>query len=145
MTTTDPTRAQQQADRFGRAVAARLSAGTDALPYEAGERLRAARVRALQARKAPAAAPALVHNGGPAAALGFGDGPGLFVRIASVLPLLLLVAGLVLIHELQTEQRASELAEVDADLLTDDLPPAAYADPGFAQFLKQALPANSGR
>jgi hypothetical protein len=25
---------------------------------------------------------------------------------------------------------------VDAALLTDDLPPSAYADPGFAQFLK---------
>ena len=29
-----------------------------------------------------------------------------------------------------------ELAEVDAALLTDALPPAAYADPGFLQFLK---------
>ena len=28
------------------------------------------------------------------------------------------------------------MAEVDAALLTDDLPPAAYADPGFVQFLK---------
>lgn len=145
MTTTDSTRAQPQADRFGRAVAARLSAGADDLSWEAGERLRAARVRALQARKAPAAAPLIVRNGGGAAALGFGEGPGLFTRIASVLPLLFLVAGLVLIHELQSERRAVELAEVDVDLLTDDLPPAAYADPGFAQFLKQGQPAGSGR
>ena len=29
-------------------------------------------------------------------------------------------------------------AEVDAALLTDDLPPAAYADPGFAQYLKSS-------
>jgi hypothetical protein len=146
MTTTDPTRAQQQADRFGRAVAARLSAGADAMPYEAGERLRAARVRALQARKKPAVAPAMVANGGGTAALGFGDGPGLFTRIASVLPLVVLVAGLVLIHDLQSERRASELAEVDAALLIDDLPPAAYADPGFVQFLKQqSQPSNGGR
>ena len=29
-----------------------------------------------------------------------------------------------------------EVAEVDAAILTDDLPPSAYTDPGFAQFLK---------
>jgi hypothetical protein len=47
-----------------------------------------------------------------------------------------LAAGLVLIHTVQSERRANELAEVDAALLTDDLPPAAYADPGFVQFLR---------
>jgi hypothetical protein len=36
----------------------------------------------------------------------------------------------------QNEHRAHEVAEVDAALLTDDLPPSAYADPGFIQFLK---------
>ena len=137
MTTTDSKR-DPQADRFGRAVAERLSAGADDMPYELRERLRAARVRAVQARKKPAVAPVMVANGGNAATLALGDGPGLFTRIASVLPLLLLVAGLVLIHDFQSERRASELAEVDADLLTDDLPPSAYADPGFVQFLKQS-------
>ena len=139
MTTTDLLRAQRQADQFGRAVAARLSAGTDEMPYEVRERLRAARVRALAARRQPASAPVTVGNGGGSAALAFGDGkPGWFTRIASVLPLVLLAAGLVLIHSFQSDRRASELAEVDAALLTDDLPPAAYADPGFVQFLKQS-------
>ncbi|MBC7727039.1 MAG: DUF3619 family protein, partial [Microbacteriaceae bacterium] len=36
----------------------------------------------------------------------------------------------------QNDHRASEVAEVDAAILTDDLPPSAYADPGFAQFLR---------
>ena len=138
MTTTDPTCAQPQADRFGRAVAARLSTGADDLPHEVRERLRAARVRAVQARKTPVAAPAIGRNGAGTAALTFGDGPSVFTRIASVLPLVVLVAGLVLIHELQSERRASELAAVDAALLTDDLPPAAYADPAFVQFLQQS-------
>jgi hypothetical protein len=31
------------------------------------------------------------------------------------------------------------LAEVDSALLIDDLPPAAYADPGFLQFLKNPI------
>lgn len=143
MTTTDPLRTRPLADQFGRAVAARLSAGADEIPYEVRERLRAARVRAIQARKKPAVAPAIVGNGGGSAALTLGDGegrPGLFVRIASILPLVVLAAGLVAIHVIQTDRRASELAEVDAALLTDDLPPSAYADPGFVQFLKQSGP-----
>ena len=47
-----------------------------------------------------------------------------------------LVAGLITVSVMQEENRASELAEIDSALLTDDLPPAAYTDPGFAQFLK---------
>ena len=39
------------------------------------------------------------------------------------------------INVIQNDNRAEEVAEVDAALLTDDLPPAAYADPGFMQFL----------
>jgi hypothetical protein len=110
----------------------RLDAGTAEIPYEVSERLRAARVRALQVRRQPEVAPVMVGRGG-AATLGL---TGWSHRVASVLPLLVLAAGLVLIHGLMTERRASELAEVDAALLTDDLPPAAYADPGFVQFLK---------
>jgi hypothetical protein len=136
MTTTDTLQAPAlcQADQFGRAVAMRLSGGTDEIAYEVRERLRAARVRALEARKVPAAAPVVVGRGG-AATLALGQRTW-FNRIASVLPLLVLAGGLVLIHSVQAERRASELAEVDAALLTDDLPPAAYADPGFVQYLK---------
>jgi hypothetical protein len=50
----------------------RLSAGTDELSYEVGERLRAARVRALAARKqAEVHVPVVVGRGG-AATLGEG-------------------------------------------------------------------------
>jgi len=114
-------------------VAARLSAGTDELSWEVRERLRVARVQALQVRQKEATAPVIVDRGGAAT---LGEGMSLWRSIASVLPLLVLAAGLVLLHGFQGDRRASELAEVDAALLTDDLPPAAYADPGFVQFLK---------
>lgn len=138
MSTTDHLIAAQRADQFGRAVAARLSAGADDLPYDLGERLRAARVRAIEARKKPAVAPVVVGRGAAATLALEPEQRSLFNRIASVLPLLVLVAGLVALHAYQADRRAAELAEVDADLLTDDLPPAAYADPGFVQFLKQS-------
>jgi hypothetical protein len=137
MTHLQLTQSQLQ-DRIGRQVAARLAAGAAELPYEISERLRAARVQAV-ARRKPAIlqfAPSVAASGG-AATLTFGDeGMSLWGRIGSALPLVALVAGLVLIHTIQDDYRASEVAEVDAALLTDDLPPAAYADPGFVQFLK---------
>jgi hypothetical protein len=57
-------------------------------------------------------------------------------RLSSGLALLVLVVGMLGISEAQNELRARELAEVDLALLTDDLPPAAFADPGFLQFLQ---------
>jgi len=63
---------------------------------------------------------------------------GWFGRMGSLMALCLLVIGLLGIHEIQNELRARELAEVDLALLLDDLPPAAFADPGFMQFLKSA-------
>jgi len=129
---------QLQSDRFGRQVAARLAAGTAELPYSVTERLRAARVQAVARRKhANLLGASSVFASGGAATLTFGEeGVSRWNRIASVLPLIALAAGLILIHAVQNEWRASEVAEVDAALLTDDLPPAAYADPGFLQFLK---------
>jgi hypothetical protein len=126
-------------DRFGLRVAARLSAGTAELPYDISERLRAARTQALSQRKRVAGlrTAAVVSASGGAATLTADEPVSLWNRIASVLPIIALAGGLVLIHTLQNERRASEVAEVDAALLTDDLPPAAYADPGFAQYLKQ--------
>ncbi len=128
----------QQADRFGRQVAARLSAATAELPYNVTERLRAARVQAVARRKmSQVLGASAIFGSGRSATLTFGDdGVSLWHRIASALPLVALVAGLFLIQTVQTERRASEVAEVDAALLTDDLPPSAYADPGFIQFLK---------
>jgi hypothetical protein len=129
-------------DQFGQRVVARLAAGTAELPHDISERLRAARVQALSRRKLSSLQSASsVSVSGGQASLGFGDEVfGLWNRIAAALPLLALAAGLVTIHVVQNERRASDLAEVDAALLTDDLPPSAYADPGFVQFLKVGQP-----
>ena len=130
-------------DRFGMAFAARLSDAADALPNDISERLRVARAQALVKRKlvlavnkAPHTAAAIVGNGS-SAALGQGDDNfGPWGRFTAALPLLALVVGLVSIHFIQNERRANEIAEIDSALLIDDLPPAAYTDPGFVQFLK---------
>ena len=74
---------------------------------------------------------ALIHGGD--------EGLNIWNRIGALLPLIALVAGLATIKNFIDDDRANQLAEVDSALLSDDLPPSAYADPGFLQFLK--LPA----
>lgn len=121
-------------EKFGRSVAARLTAGNASLEHDIGERLRVARAQAVARRKlAPEMRPAEVaHVSGGAISLGGGWWP----RIGAMVPLVALVAGLIAISVVQDDNKASELADVDTALLTDDLPPAAYTDPGFAQFLR---------
>lgn len=133
----DPTASAQ--DDFGARVAARLSDAVNDLPRDVAERLRAARVRAVASRRAIALQPvtSTVILNGPSATLSVhGDHLSGWGRVAAFLPLLALVAGLIAISAVQDDLRASELAEIDVALLTDDLPPAAYADAGFAQFIK---------
>ena len=134
-------REAQQA-RFARRIVARLSENADQLGGDIAERLRFARERALERARTvrvPAAAgsPVGVTAGGAAFLGGPGNWlPGWWLKIASVLPLIALVCGLVLIQQGQTRAQISTAAEVDAALLSDDLPPTAYTDAGFLEFLK---------
>jgi hypothetical protein len=144
MTNTDESRALALQDRFAERIAARLSEGAADVPYDISERLRAARMQALAKRKVvkTSTVSTTVSQGG-AAAMTFGEDEqnGWFNRIASFLPLLALVAGLLVIQFVQDDNRIRELAEVDAALLTDDLPTAAYTDPGFLEFVKSSFDA----
>ena len=58
------------------------------------------------------------------------------VSLGSALPLIALVAGLILIQRGHVNAQIATAAEVDAALLADDLPPTAYGDAGFVEFLK---------
>lgn len=134
------------ADEFGQRIAARLSQAAGALPYDVSERLRATRMQALAQRKRPAAQPvirlrpaaATAQGRGPALALGGGEGGSWWRSIISAAWLAALLVGLAWVHQTQTESISSEITEVDTALLTDELPPSAYADPGFVQFIKSS-------
>lgn len=128
-------------DRLGHQLAACLDTTAETLPHDISERLRVARMQALgKFRGNPGVATIVAHMGGGTATLGGGDDESrLWPSLASLIPLLALAAGLVAIQVLGMDQRARELAEIDAAILVDDLPPDAYADPGFAQFLKGRL------
>ena len=119
-------------------IMARLSNGAESLPHDITERLRFGRERALalaveQRRVAAVLVAQPVAMAGRTVVLG--GPPSLWLRLASALPLLVLVAGLVLIQQHHDLEQISAAAEIDSALLADELPPAAYGDPGFSEFL----------
>ena len=129
--------------RFAQRVAAALTEQQAAAPRrDIEERLRVAREQALvRARGAQrsVAAPAVVATGGGTVALGGPDDGAespWWLRLSSLVPLAVLLVGLLMIDRHYTQSQIEAAAEVDAALLADDLPPEAYRDPGFAEFLK---------
>jgi Protein of unknown function (DUF3619) len=130
-------------DVFARRVVQKLDNSLDDLPHHVSERLRVARLRALDLHKRSAQqlafSPSIqIQNG--VATLGRGpasesDYSVFWEKLVSFLPLIVLLLGLMIIHEFQNDSRVRELADVDQALLLDDLPPDAYTDPGFLKFL----------
>lgn len=123
--------------RFAQRVVTHLTEQGGNLGADVTERLRFARETALQrARAARALASAVPSTtaGGSLVLSGWSSGWGR--KAASLLPLVALVAGLIFIQRAQNEEQISIAAEIDADLLADDLPPRAYSDAGFVEFLK---------
>ena len=132
--------------RLGARIASALSERSAELPHDVTERLRFAREQALaksrtqqQAVGAKAMASA-TWAAGDTLTLGGGGGAPWWQRALGVLPLLLLVAGLVLIQQWSAHEQVLAAADIDAELLADDLPPAAYSDPGFGEYLRTAPP-----
>jgi len=138
------------ADRFGRKIAARLNEGEAALPYVVTERLRASREQALSVRKRCAAtmaqpaqleaAHAIQIGADGSATMGTGPASGWmpqWLRQAlTALPIAAMVAGIAFISMQEDTSTTVEVAEMDTALLTDALPPDAYTDPGFIEFLQ---------
>lgn len=113
-----------------------LNDNLDNLPASTTDRLAAARAQALARKKADAPVRATSRQ---RAAFDLGS---LFsmqwvARAAVVAPLLAMVAGMVGVYQYEREQRVAELAELDAAVLSDDLPLTAYTDHGFNAYLAQ--------
>jgi hypothetical protein len=123
---------------FGRRVTARLAPAENDLPHEISQRLKSARMLALSKRKvAVTEVAAATVNLGTTMAFQIGEVPmNLWRKFMATVPLVALILGLVSIEVLQDDLTATEVANVDAELLIDELPPEAYANPGFVQYLR---------
>lgn len=126
-------------DRMGLALARQLDTEPAPLPHEIRERLRVARLQALQAQKQawPLRAAQLQVNGTLVLA-GTGTGrPHRWPWLAALVPLLVMLVALDMLISEAHDERISDIARIDAALLSDDIPPSAYVDPGFMQFLME--------
>lgn len=144
-TTMTPT--DNEFDRLGHYFSDQLSLASPDLSHNVAERLRVARQLAMANRKPVSQLRQIqntqVHANGTLTGSG-DEGLGLWSVLASSLPLLALVAGLLAIQWVKEDRLILEIAATDSALLTDELPPHAYADAGFAQFLK-LNPSTTGR
>lgn len=133
-------------NRLAQRLAGGLAVRAELLPHDVAERLRVAREQAIaRGRLARQAAPAAATAAGVSAAGvvtlgGFAPWSPWWQRAASLLPLLLLVSGLVLIDHWVLREQVLAAADIDAQLLSDNLPPSAYSDPGFAEYLRTTPP-----
>ena len=106
------------------------------LDLDAGKlaRLKAAREAALVRQRVESRVPLLAwadnvigRSGGPSA---------LIPRV--LLPMAVLILGLIAINQWRDNQVAAEIEEIDAAVLTSDLPIDAYLDKGFDAWLKRS-------
>ena len=108
-----------------------LNQGIEVRP-DIAQRLQKAREQALM-RQRPEPAPALAWADNAVGNIGGWGG----IALRVLLPLALLVGSGAALYTWQQNQRAAELEEIDAQLLTDDLPIDAYLDRGFQNWLKK--------
>jgi len=124
-----------EADQFGQSAAALLRQGSQSLPAGIKDRLYAARLKALSVKK-----PEKVRIKQYVLASTSGNwssgSRSFWNNVGWIAPLVVLVFGLIGIAQWQQDSRINDIAELDVALLTDDVPPDAYADSGFMSFLK---------
>jgi len=112
-----------------------LNENLDNLPASTVDRLASARKIAVSRKKAQA--PARLARRALAGNVGGLFNFSFLNRVGVVFPLLALAAGLAGVYQYQEEQRIAEMAELDAAVLSDELPLTAYLDHGFNAYLAQ--------
>lgn len=117
-----------------------LNENLDNLPAPTADRLAAARKAAMARKKKDAPTRVLARQGVLAGHAGsfFGDHRlSWLTRIGVAAPIL---AGMVLLfglYQYEQQHRIAAAADIDAAMLSDELPPSAYLDRGFSAYLAQ--------
>ena len=135
--------------RFALRACAHLHDACAGLSPDVQTRLRFAREQALERasclrkRQSAVAATAPIGWGSSAAVLGSSSRQGeerpWRLGFALLLPALALLLGLMSIEFNHSSDEITAAAEIDAAILADDLPPEAYRDAAFVEFLKSPV------
>jgi len=139
---TSPSSATDELE-FAYSVRRALDEQITRLPASTVERLSAARKLAI-ARKKPESALHVVAAQHRLAGAGsgrtgnpFNDSVSWLVRVGIIIPLLVLIVGAFGIYKYEEARRIDELADLDAAVLSDELPLNAYLDHGFDTYLNK--------
>lgn len=125
---------------FAYKVRRALNESAENLPESTLDRLSNARKIALARKKQENPSTVFISKGILAGNSGISfKGPNSwFGKLGVILPMLVLMLGLFSIYEYEQQQRINDLAEIDAAVLVDELPPDAYLDTGFSAYLDKA-------
>ena len=123
---------------FSEQVRRLLDESSERLPYRVSHRLESARTAALA--RMPAELEVASSGSVAEGSIGFSTGSvPRWSRLAALLSLMLLVAGLVALSVWSDLEMADETADVDmAVLMDEDVPISGYADRGFGIFMKNS-------
>ena len=116
-----------------------LNEQLDNLPEVSVDRLARARKIAQSRKKADPSVRAFQHALAGSAGQFFNSPISWMGRVSVALPLVALVAGLVGMIQFEQQQRITEIAELDAAVLSDELPLTAYLDNGFNAYLAERV------
>jgi hypothetical protein len=116
-----------------------LNESLDNLPENVTERLVHARQIAIKRKKADSPLFAAIRQTALAGNVGafFQDQYSWLRRMGLTLPALVLVCGLMGIYQYEEQHQIRETADIDVAVLSDELPPSAYADSGFKVYLER--------
>jgi hypothetical protein len=118
--------------QFAAQICRSLDQGVREIAPGIAERLRAAREQAIQQQAVTTGALAIVGAGGTALQIGGDDTHHPLRTLFAILALLL---GVSMAYYWNGFDQASENGEIDSALLSGDLPPNAYIDPGFQAWI----------
>jgi ABC-type siderophore export system fused ATPase/permease subunit len=114
-----------------------LNENLENIPVSTTEKLASARMIAVSRKRKESRLLALVPRSAFAGSIGaIVDAPLSWLsRVGLAIPLVVLAVGLTGIYQIEQERRISDIADIDAAVLADELPLSAYLDHGFNAFL----------
>jgi hypothetical protein len=121
-------RENQNELEFAGRVRDMLNASAENLDQRVATRLYESRCDALRHQAAPVAVLSM-------AGLGHFMSDSLHSHYRGILAFVALAVGAIGVQVWQNDRDAAELAEIDSALLSDDVPPSAYTDQGFMEWL----------
>lgn len=114
-----------------------LNDSLDNLPTSTADRLASARKIALSRKKKENPLRVAIARHAMADGIGsfFSEPFSLLAKMSAAIPVVILAIGLIGIYQAEEARRIKETADIDAAVLSDELPLTAYADHGFNAYL----------